>query len=119
MGDGQRERCFLNGRERGEEEEVKSQEVSIRVSRLAEEPGEFWSSAAASLKPSVRVMISVGGLGQAQDDAGGGSTRVDAGGGGDCRGSGCGGDVAAARDSRLRCGAQRASRGQAGGGRQQ
>ena len=96
------------------------QEVSIRVSRLAEEPGEFWSSAAASLKPSVRVMIAVGGLGQAQDDAGRGSTRVGAGGGGDSRGSGCGGgDVAAARDSRLRCGAQRASRGQAGGGRQQ
>lgn len=71
MGDGQRERCLVNGRERGEEEELKSQEVSIRVSRLAEEPGEFWSSAAASLKPSVRV---VGGLGQAQNDAGGGST---------------------------------------------
>jgi len=72
MGNGQRERCLVNGCERAEEEELKSQEVSIRVSRLAEEPGEFWSSAAASLKPSVRVMIPVGGLGQAQDDAGGG-----------------------------------------------
>ena len=123
MGDGQRERCLVNGREVGEEEELKSQEVSIRVSQLAEEPGEFWSSAAASLKPSVEVIVSVGGLGQAQDDAGGGSTRIGAAGGsGDCSGSGScggGGGVAAARDSRLRYGAQRASRGQAGGGRQQ
>lgn len=57
MGDGQRERCLVNGREIEREQELKSQEVSIRVSRLAEEPGEFWSSAAASLKPSVRVII--------------------------------------------------------------
>ena len=61
---------------REREEELKSQEVSIRVSRLAEEPGEFWSSAAASLKPSVRVTMPVGGLGLAQDVAGGGSSRV-------------------------------------------
>lgn len=127
MGDGQRERCLVNGRERGEEEELKSQEASIRVSRLAEEPGEFWSSAAASLKPSVRVTMSVGGLGQAQNEAGGGSTRVGAGGGGGGSRSSSGGDssgggVAAARDSRLRYGAQRASEswaGRAGGGRQQ
>ncbi|KAM0705568.1 hypothetical protein Q7P35_006927 [Cladosporium inversicolor] len=99
------------------EEELKSQEVSIRVSRLAEEPGEFWSSGAASLKPSVRVTISVGGLGQAQNDAGGGSTRMVAGGGGDSGSSSGGGGVAAARGSRLRYGAQRASRGKADGGR--
>jgi hypothetical protein len=128
MGDGQRERCLVNGRERGEEEELKSQEASIRVSRLAEEPGEFWSSAAASLKPSVRVTMSVGGLGQAQNEAGGGSTRIGGGGGGgggssrSSSGGDSSGGVAAARDSRLRYGAQRASEswaGRAGGGRQQ
>ena len=97
MGDGQRERCLVNGREVEREEELKSQEVSIRESRLAEEPGEFWSSAAASLKPSVRVIISVRGVGQAQNDAGGGITRVGAGGGGDGGSSSAGGVVAAAR----------------------
>jgi hypothetical protein len=91
MGNGQREMCLVNGREVEREEELKSQEVSIRVSRLAEEPGEFWSSAAASLKPSVRVIISVGRLGQAQNDASGGSTRVGAGGGGDGGSSSAGG----------------------------
>ena len=114
MGDGQRERCLVNGCER--EEELKSQEVSIRVSRLAEEPGEFWSSAAASLKPSVRVTMPVGGLGLAQDVAGGSSLQAGGGGGG-------GGDsrsgvaAAAARDSGPRC-ARRASRGQMVVGRQ-
>ena len=96
MGDGQRERCLVNGREVEREEELKSQEVSIRVSRLAEEPGEFWSSAAASLKPSVRVTISVGGLGQAQNDAGGGTTGDGAGGGGDSGSSSSGGGVVVA-----------------------
>ena len=96
MGDGQRERCLVNGREIEREQELKSQEVSIRVSRLAEEPGEFWSSAAASLKPSVRVTMPVGGLGLAQDVAGGGSSRGGGGGGGDNSRSGV---AAAARDS--------------------
>lgn len=77
MGDGQRDRCLVNGCEREGAEVARG----LDARRDSLKSREKFGAAAASLKPSVRVTISVGGLGLAQV-ADGGSAQVDGGSGG-------------------------------------
>jgi hypothetical protein len=86
MGGGQRDRCLVNGHERGGAEVARG----LDSRRDSLKSREKFGAAAASLKPSVRVTISVG-LGLAQQGRGRRRCSV---------GDGSGGGVAA-RDSRL------------------